>query len=115
MAWPGNGILLVICTTEFSTCLKMVLGVWPKEKGSSVPVEFVVCAMVDCRIEKENNDEENFIVSKDDESETLLEFSFLVKKLDPDIILTKGGDQFLFPQLLYRSKINKIDENYYQI
>ena len=29
--------------------------------------------------------------------------------MDPDIILTKGGDQFLFPQLLYRAKINKIN------
>jgi DNA polymerase-2 len=63
--------------------------------------------------DKENNDvKENFIVLKDDEQETLLEFSHQVKRLDPDIILTNGGDQFLFPQLLYRAKINKID---YQI
>jgi len=58
---------------------------------------------------KNNNVKENFLILKEDESETLLEFSYQVKRLDPDIILTKGGDQFLFPQLLYRAKINKIE------
>jgi len=50
--------------------------------------------------DKNNNIKENFLVSKEDESEPLLEFSSQVKRLDPDIILTKGGDQFLFPHLL---------------
>jgi len=59
--------------------------------------------------DKKNNAKENFLVSKEDESETLLEFSNQVKRLDPDIILTKGGDQFLFPHLLYRAKSNKIE------
>ncbi|MGN6614659.1 MAG: DNA polymerase domain-containing protein [Candidatus Nitrosocosmicus sp.] len=56
-----------------------------------------------------NTNEENLLVSKNDESETLLEFSYHVKKLDPDIILTKGGDQLLFPYLLNRAKVNEIE------
>src|SRR5215212_3891662 len=36
--------------------------------------------------DKKNNAKENFLVSKEDESETLLEFSNQVKRLDPDII-----------------------------
>jgi DNA polymerase I len=56
-----------------------------------------------------NNIKETFVVSKEDESETLLEFAYQVKKQDPDIILTKGGDQFLFPHLLYRAKISRIE------
>jgi DNA polymerase elongation subunit (family B) len=58
-----------------------------------------------------SNVEETFLVSKEDEIETLLDFSCQVKRLDPDIILTKGGDQFLFPHLLHRAKINKIESH----
>jgi DNA polymerase I len=68
----------------------------------------IIVTMFDKK-DKNNNIKENFLISKEDESETLLEFSYYVKKLDPDIILTKGGDQYLFPQLLYRAKINKIE------
>jgi DNA polymerase, archaea type len=46
---------------------------------------------------------------EDTELETILEFSYEIKRLDPDIILTSGGDQFLFPHLFYRAKINKIE------
>ena len=56
-----------------------------------------------------SNIKETFLVSKDDEAETLLEFSNQVKKIDPDIILTKDGDQFLFPWLLLRAKINNVE------
>jgi DNA polymerase-2 len=38
-----------------------------------------------------------------------LEFCYEVNRLDPDIILTKGGDQFLFPHLFHRAKKNRIE------
>ena len=57
----------------------------------------------------EKKEGEEFLISKDCELETILELAHEIKKIDPDIILTKGGDQFLFPQLLYRAKINKIN------
>ena len=52
----------------------------------------------------EKNTSENFLISKENELDTILEFSFIIKKIDPDIILTTGGDQFLFPHLFYKAK-----------
>ncbi|MDQ4074481.1 MAG: hypothetical protein M3162_09305, partial [Thermoproteota archaeon] len=52
---------------------------------------------------------DKFIISEDTESETILKFSYAFNKIDPDIVLTSGGDQFLFPHLFYRAKINKIE------
>ncbi len=59
--------------------------------------------------DKDNNIKEKFVILEDTELETILEFSYEIKRLDPDIILTSGGDQFLFPHLFYRAKINKIE------
>jgi DNA polymerase-2 len=59
-----------------------------------------------------NNDitlKEAFSVYKESELETLLEFAYEINRIDPDIILTTGGDQFLFPHLLYRAKVNKVE------
>jgi DNA polymerase I len=55
-----------------------------------------------------NNVRESFLVSEDTEMETILVFSYEVNRLDPDIILTSGGDRFLFPCLLQRAKANDI-------
>ena len=52
---------------------------------------------------------EVFFVDKGNELETLLEFAYEINRIDPDIILTTGGDQFLFPHLLYRAKVNKVE------
>ncbi|HEU5120346.1 MAG TPA: DNA polymerase domain-containing protein, partial [Candidatus Nitrosocosmicus sp.] len=52
---------------------------------------------------------EAFSVYKENELETLLEFAYEINRIDPDIILTTGGDQFLFPHLLYRAKVNKVE------
>ena len=52
---------------------------------------------------------EAFFAYKENELETLLEFAYEINRIDPDIILTTGGDQFLFPHLLYRSRANKIE------
>ncbi len=52
----------------------------------------------------------SFLISKENELDTILEFSFIIKKIDPDIILTTGGDQFLFPHLFYKAKSLNIDD-----
>lgn len=49
-----------------------------------------------------------FIINEDNEMETILQFSYEVNRLDPDILLTTGGDQFLFPHLFNRAKENGI-------
>jgi DNA polymerase, archaea type len=53
-------------------------------------------------------DKEKIEIIKNDETESILEFSSEIKKIDPDIILTSNGDQTLFPYLFHRSKINNI-------
>lgn len=57
-----------------------------------------------------HTEEEEIEVSKNDETETILEFSSEIKKNDPDIIITSNGDQILFPYLFYRSKINGVTD-----
>lgn len=52
---------------------------------------------------------EKFSISEENELETLLEFAYEINRIDPDVILSTGGDQFLFPYLLYRAKKNKIE------
>jgi len=51
------------------------------------------------------------LISKENELDTILEFSSKIKTLDPDIILTTGGDQYLFPHLFSRAKIYNIETN----
>lgn len=52
---------------------------------------------------------EKFIIKEDNEIETILQFSYEVNRLDPDIVLTTGGDQFLFPHLFNRAIKNEIE------
>ena len=59
--------------------------------------------------EKDNMIKEEFSISEENELETILEFAYEINRIDPDIILTKGGDQFLFPHLLHRAKANKVE------
>jgi DNA polymerase, archaea type len=59
--------------------------------------------------EKDNVIKEEFSISEVNELETILEFAYEINRIDPDIILTKGGDQFLFPHLLHRAKANKVE------
>ena len=49
--------------------------------------------------EKDNMIKEEFSISEENELETILEFAYEINRIDPDIILTKGGDQILFPHL----------------
>jgi DNA polymerase-2 len=52
------------------------------------------------------HNKEEIEISKNDETETILDFSSEVKRIDPDTIITSNGDQILFPYLFYRSKTN---------
>jgi len=47
-------------------------------------------------------------VNLDSESEKLLRLVEAVKELDPDIILTSGGDSYFFPYLIHRAEENKV-------
>ncbi|MGV9205940.1 MAG: DNA polymerase domain-containing protein, partial [Promethearchaeia archaeon] len=48
------------------------------------------------------------LINEADEIENLKKVSSLVEKLDPDIILTRSGDEFVFPYLAARASINRI-------
>lgn len=58
--------------------------------------------------DNDNTVDEKFLIKEDNEIETILQFSYEVNRLDPDIILTTGGDQFLFPHLFNRAMLNDI-------
>jgi DNA polymerase elongation subunit (family B) len=48
----------------------------------------------------------SILISDGDEKEKLLELVRTVKEVDPDLILTDGGDSFLLPYLAYRAFAN---------
>lgn len=48
------------------------------------------------------------VVDSGDEKEKLLYLVEAVKKLDPDIILTRGGDSYLLPYITQRAMINNV-------
>jgi DNA polymerase elongation subunit (family B) len=48
------------------------------------------------------------IIDSSDEKEKLLQLVKAVKEFDPDIILTTGGDSYLFPYLIRRAIINNV-------
>ncbi len=53
------------------------------------------------------------LIDKADEVENLKTISKIIEKLDPDIILTHGGDEFTFPYLAARASINRISRDLY--
>jgi len=53
------------------------------------------------------------LVDKADEIDNLKALSKIIEKLDPDIILTCGGDEFVFPYLAARASINHISRELY--
>lgn len=53
------------------------------------------------------------IIDKADEVENLKAISKVIEKLDPDIILTKGGDEFVFPYLIARASVNHVEKELY--
>lgn len=53
-----------------------------------------------------NQDDKQLVINAKSEKEKLRQLVETVKKLDPDIILTTGGDSYLFPYLIQRSIMN---------
>ena len=61
------------------------------------------------RLELEEN---RIIIESGDEAETLLQLSKMVKELDPDIIVTNGGDSFLFFYMLQRAIASEVSDKF---
>jgi len=54
----------------------------------------------------------SILISDGDEKEKLLELVRTVKEVDPDLILTDGGDSFLLPYLAYRAFTNGVLDDF---
>ena len=54
-----------------------------------------------------------FRIDHADEAETLIAISQMVEQLDPDIILTQKGDNFMFPYLAERASANGVSKQVY--
>lgn len=52
------------------------------------------------------------VLSSGTEKQKLLQLVRVVKELDPDIILTSGGDSYLFPYLIHRATLNNIVDEF---
>ena len=52
------------------------------------------------------------VLSSGTEKEKILRLVRVVKELDPDIILTSGGDSYLFPYLIHRATINNVIDKF---
>jgi len=55
-----------------------------------------------------SQDDEAIIIASGDEKEKLLQLIEVVRELDPDILLTRGGDSHIFPYLARRATINGV-------
>jgi DNA polymerase elongation subunit (family B) len=55
-----------------------------------------------------SQEEKLVTIDSSDEVDGLLKLVDLVCELDPDVILTHGGDSYLFPYLIYRATANKV-------
>ncbi|MFX0034526.1 MAG: DNA polymerase domain-containing protein [Candidatus Hermodarchaeota archaeon] len=53
------------------------------------------------------------LIDKADEAETIKSISKVIERLDPDIILTHGGDEFVFPYLAARASVNRVSSDLY--
>jgi DNA polymerase, archaea type len=54
-----------------------------------------------------------FLIDKADEADTLSEITRMMERLDPDIILTQVGDEFMFPYLAERASVHGISKQVY--
>ncbi len=53
-------------------------------------------------------DQKEICSDSGDETDKLLQLVKAVKELDPDIIITQGGDSYLFPYLIQRATLNNV-------
>lgn len=51
---------------------------------------------------------EKVVIDGGDEAQKIIDLVKAVKEKDPDIILTRGGDSFLFPYLAHRALVNGV-------
>ena len=81
------------------------------------PIDLIEISMVE-------NDENNvpradgykkrtYVINRRDEAENLELLSKAIEKLDPDIILTQNGDEFMFPYLAARASIHGVSRKLY--
>lgn len=80
----------------------------------------LVCAEVSIVENDENNvpradgqRKRTILIDEADEAETIKMISKVIEKLDPDIILTSGGDEFVFPYLVARASVNRVSKDLY--
>jgi DNA polymerase elongation subunit (family B) len=66
------------------------------------PIKEVVVTQADRKI----------VLSSGTEKQKLLQLVSVVKELDPDIVLTSGGDSYLFPYLIRRATFNNIVDSF---
>jgi DNA polymerase, archaea type len=57
-------------------------------------------------------DEKQITIDSGEESEKLLQLSKMIKEHDPDIIVTNGGDSYLFSYLLQRAIVSEVSEKF---
>ncbi len=57
-------------------------------------------------------DEKQITIDSGDEAEKLLQLGKTVKELDPDIIVTNGGDSYLFSYLLQRAIVSNVSDKF---
>ncbi|MFO8019926.1 MAG: DNA polymerase domain-containing protein [Promethearchaeia archaeon] len=57
--------------------------------------------------------QKTILINEADEIENLKKIAQVVEMLDPDIILTQGGDEFIFPYLASRASTNRISNEIY--
>jgi len=57
-----------------------------------------------------SQDSEKVLIGAGEEKDKLLQLVHAVKELDPDIIVTRGGDSYLLPYLVQRARINGVLE-----
>ncbi len=59
-----------------------------------------------------SNDNTEILVNSGDEKDKLLDLVEKVRRFDPDVLLTKGGDSFIFPYLTKRAILNGIGNEF---
>ncbi len=57
-------------------------------------------------------EEKRIIIDSGEEAEKLLQLSKMVKELDPDIIVTNGGDSYFFSYLLQRAIVSEVSDKF---
>lgn len=60
-------------------------------------------------LNSKKEEKEKIDIQNESEKEIILQLSNIVKRLDPDIIITENGDSFLFPYLIHRAAENNLD------